>query len=97
MADGSVTGPAALCEWCLTFSGRTKKGRPCCELRALAGMPKAQREAVYMKALKEDGFDAVDALKAAVVGEYKRRMAFNDAKRGSFVAAAKAALVRPSI
>jgi hypothetical protein len=97
MADGSVIEPTGPCEWCLTFEGRTKKGRPCCELRALAGMPKAQREAVYMKVWKEDGADAYEKLKRDVVAEYKRRVAFMQAKRGSFVAAAKAALVRPSI
>jgi len=94
MAEGSVSDK---CEWCLTFSGMTKKGRPCCELRALANMPKAQREAVYLKTMKEDGLDAYEAQKKAVVAEYKRRIAFNDAKRGSLVAAAKAALVRPKI
>ena len=94
MADGSVTEP---CDWCLTFSGRTKKGRACCELRALAGMPKAQREAVYIKVLKDDGVDAMNKLKVAVTGEYKRRVAYTTAKRGSLVASAKAALARPKL
>lgn len=96
-APPEVPEQAELCEWCLTFSGRTKKGRPCCELRALASMPKAQREPVLMKVWKEDGAPAMERLKAAMVAEYKRRVAFNRAKHGSFVASAKAALLRPSI
>jgi len=95
MADSSVIAPAGPCEWCLTFAGRTKKGRACCELRALAAMPKAQREIVYAKVKREDGQTAMEQLKQDVVAEYKRRVAFDAAKRGSFVAAAKAALVRP--
>lgn len=90
--ESSVTGP---CEWCLTFSGRTKKGRACCELRALAMMPKAQRQDVYMRTLKEDGIEAEKALKAAVGAEYRRYTEFKDQARKGHLAAAKAALSRP--
>lgn len=97
MAQGSLIEPTGPCEWCLTFAGRTKKGRACCELRALAAMPKAQREIVYAKVKREDGQTAMEQLKQDVMTEYKRKVAFVEAKRGSFVAAAKAALVRPNI
>jgi hypothetical protein len=78
MADlltGLEPEPPAHCDWCLTFSGRTKKGRKCCELRELASMPKEQRQAVYNAVWTDQGFEAAGALKAAVVGEYKRRLA----------------------
>lgn len=91
---GGVTPP---CEWCLTFAGRTKKGRECCELRALAAMPKAQREAAYMKVWKEDGQAAMERLKGNVMAEYQRRVAYHAQKRAAQVGAAKAAFLRPKL
>lgn len=93
-ATGGVTEP---CEWCLTFAGRTKKGRACCELRALAGMMKQQREDVYMRVWKDDGREAAEQLKASVNAEYRRKVAFDAAKREALVGAAKSALLRPRI
>jgi hypothetical protein len=98
MADGSVIEPTGPCEWCLTFEGRTKKGRPCCELRALALMPKSQRDAVLLKVLREDGIDAMEARKAEAFAEYKRWREFRGLmKPAAGIAAAKAALARPRI
>jgi hypothetical protein len=82
------------CDWCLTFSGMTKKGRACCELRALASMPKARRQEVYNKTMREDGTEAYKSLQAAVSAEYQRLVAFRAAKREGLVAGAKTALLR---
>jgi hypothetical protein len=84
------------CEWCLAFSGRTKKGRACCDLRELASMPKEQRQQVYISVMN-DGPDVLEALKRAVTGEYKRRMAHVQGIHQAGIAAAKAALARPRI
>ena len=79
MADaGSVSGP---CEWCLTFSGRTKKGRRCCELRALAAMPKSRRQEVYNRVRREDGHDGADQLVKDVTAEYRRKVEYDAAKK----------------
>lgn len=86
-----------ICEHCATFSGRKTKGAPCCELRALAEMPKAQRQAVYEAKRKEDGESAVKALAQAVSQEYQRRVAFNAAKPESAKNAACGGLTRPKI
>jgi hypothetical protein len=75
---------ATHCEWCLSFDGRVKKGRECCELRELAGMPKQARQEVYSKVRREDGADALAALTSAVAGEYQRRLEHR-AAFGSFV------------
>lgn len=72
MADAN--GIIERCEWCLTFSGRTKKGRPCCELRALAAMPRTARENVYMDTHIEHGVDAKRALQEQVKAEYRRKL-----------------------
>ena len=40
------------CDWCLSDSGRTKKGRACCELRMLANAPRAV-QAAHGKTLTE--------------------------------------------
>ena len=91
MENGSV-GP---CEWCLTFSGRLMKGRACCELRMLATIPKARRQEVYNRVRREDGQSAVDQMVKDVAAEYKRRQAFDAAKREVLTGPAKAALLRP--
>lgn len=85
------------CDWCLTFSGLTKKGRACCELRALAAMPKERRQAFYQGVWKDQGFDVATKLKQDVAAEYQRKVAHDAAKRTQYMAAAKAALVRPKI
>lgn len=96
MADDLIAqaeqGP---CEWCLTFSGRTMKGRRCCELRALAAMPKARRQEVYNQTLKDDGVDAMKKLMQDVGAEYQRLVQFRAAKRDQLSAPARAALSRP--
>ena len=70
VASASTAPP---CEWCVSFSGMTKKGRACCELRALAAMPKASRQEVYAKVLRESGAEAAEKLKADVLAEYRRK------------------------
>ena len=76
----SVDAP---CEWCLTFAGRTKKGRQCCELRALAAMPKAQRQDVYMRVRREEGLEASEQLKKAVVAEYRRKVEHDEQRQSA--------------
>ena len=53
--------------------GMTKKGRACCELRALAALPKARRLEVYAKVLRESGEAAADKLRADATAEYQRK------------------------
>jgi hypothetical protein len=83
------------CEWCLTFSGRMKKGRVCCELRMLAAMPKARRQEVYNQTLKDDGVEAMKKQQQDVATEYRRLVEFRAAKHEALSAPAKAALLRP--
>lgn len=65
-----------LCDLCLSWSGRTTKGAPCCEIRALAELPKVRRQAVYAQVKQEQGDEALQQLKAAVMVEYQRRQEF---------------------
>ncbi|MEJ7806013.1 MAG: hypothetical protein WKG03_08870 [Telluria sp.] len=48
-----------------------------------------------MRVWKEYGRDAAEHLKAAVAAEYKRKVAFDAAKREALVGAARAAILRP--
>lgn len=79
MAEASSV--AAPCDWCLSFAGRTMKGRACCELRALALMPKARRQEVYTRVWKEDGQAVAEKLKNDVAAEYQRWVGFRDSKK----------------
>lgn len=60
------------CEYCEADSGRTVAGRDCCQVRMLAKMPSAHRDAAFKRALVQLGSAGLEALKGRVRIEYKR-------------------------
>jgi hypothetical protein len=62
-SKGQVNG---LCDWCATNAGRTKKGRPCCELRQLAQSPR-HAQAEYAATLTTSDRDALRPVLAAEI------------------------------
>lgn len=73
----AVQGVRLTCDWCLTNSGRVKKGRPCCDLRELANAPRAA-QAAYAKGLTEE---QRNELRPRLIGEMARIKALRNATK----------------
>lgn len=58
------------CDLCRADSGRFVKGRSCCDVRALAGMPPTQRSNALVTIQIEQGVDARAAVHRSVL-EYR--------------------------